>query len=304
MPNRKKTVTIIGDTSSFHLGSRTNYFAFRRLVKKDYSIIQEIPYDAFGVDYVSFSRFLISLKQSLWWEGINRSDILIVHGEGLTEKHESYVYPYLYFSSIAKLLKKESWLVNFSMYEGKPFSRLLSKFSYIACRDIITQKHLKSLGLNAVLSFDCSVLSMSVRPYSESNGSVALIRGRNEPNDFIARNTIKYNACWKWTDKNAISLASFRNYADRIRYAQGVLSTSFHGTILAYLSGVPFLSLDESNKKYRAMELELLPWKEKNILNNFKKWGEERQRINKYFLSLHPLLIKRARNNIKQNNEY
>ncbi len=299
MPNRKKIVTIIGDTSSFHLGSKTNYFAFRGLVKENYVIIQEIPYDAFGVDYISFSKFFVSLKHSLWWEGINKSDILIVHGEGLTEKHESYVYPYLYFSCIAKILRKESWLVNFSMYEGKPFSKLLANFSYIACRDIITQKHLKSLGFNTVLSFDCSVLSMPVRLYSESDGSIALIRGRNEPNKLIARNTTKYNACWQWNDKNAISLDSFNAYANRIRYAQGVLSTSFHGIILAYLSGVPFLSLDNNNKKYYAMEIELLPWKERNISDNLKKWRRERQNINKYFFSLYPLLVKRARNNIK-----
>jgi len=302
MAGNKETVTIVGDTSSFHLGSKTNYEAFRLLVRQSCEVLQEIPYNAFGVDFISFDAFLSNLKRSRWWSTLIKSDRFIVHGEGLTEKHADYVYPYLYFSRIAKLLGKESWLVNFSMYEGELFSNLLSDFSYLACRDVLTQQHLQRLGFDSELSFDCCVLSVPFQPYTKSNGKISAIAGRNAPPIFgsdCSYEVIPYNACWEWKRADAVSLPSFIHYADTIRHTVGVLSSSFHGNVLAYLSGVPFLSLDRSNKKYEALEVELLPDGLGIDLRDIKHWEEKRESVYGHFSRLHASLVERAKRNVK-----
>ncbi len=63
-----KKVTIIGDTSQFHLGSKVNYTQFIKLVEKKYEIVQHIPYGAFGTDYLNFTTFKKKLKESRWWK--------------------------------------------------------------------------------------------------------------------------------------------------------------------------------------------------------------------------------------------
>ena len=71
-----KKVTIIGDTSNFHLGSKLNYTEFRKLITVKHNILQEIPYDTFGVEFIPFSKFFYDIKKSKWWKGLENSDIL------------------------------------------------------------------------------------------------------------------------------------------------------------------------------------------------------------------------------------
>ena len=96
----QKNVTIIGDTSSFHMGSYVNYKNFKKLVNTKYNVLQEIHYKAFGIDFSSFNDFYKELKKSKWMDGLKKSDIFIVHGEGLTEKKEDFAFKYLYFCKI------------------------------------------------------------------------------------------------------------------------------------------------------------------------------------------------------------
>ena len=266
----EKKVTIVGDTSRFHLGSRLNYYEFCKLVSAKYRIVQELPYDSFGINFMTFDKFFGKLKKTKWWSGLCESDLIIVHGEGLTEKCEDYVYKYLYFSRVGKILGIESHLVNFSMYEGDPFISLLKDFSYIACRDVLTLKHLRYLGFDPELSFDCCVLGLDIEKKAKHNGSVALIRGRHGFDEKLARKfgtPIKYNCCWLW-EGNAINLSSIKDYVKQISNSQVTLSTSFHGNIISFLSGIPFISLDKSNRKYRALDIELLPKEKTEILRD------------------------------------
>jgi hypothetical protein len=290
----KKKVTIIGDTSSFHSGSELNYNEFRNLIRRNYEILNEIPYNAFGVDFIDYSSFFSMLKKSRWWSGVSKSDILIVHGEGLTEKHDDYVYPYLYFSKIANKMGIKSWLVNFSMYEALPFLDLVKRFDYIASRDILTQSHLKEYGIDSELSFDCCVLASDVNRYTKSDGHIAMIRGRNALEEKLdgLNNVVKYNCCWKWDDKNVVTFPSFLDYKDMLKKAKFSLSTSFHGNILSYLSGILFISLDKSNRKYLALDMELLP-KGFN-LNTINIDENVRKAVNEHFLKLYCDLRKRA----------
>ena len=174
----KKTATIIGDTSSFHLGSMTNYSEFRKLVDSKYEIVQEIPYNAFSLDFQDYSSFEHKLEKSRWVKGIKKSDVLIVHGEGLTERCEPYVFPLLYFSRIAKTMGSQSQLVNFSMYDVKPFLPFLKEFDYLAPREVVTKCLLENYGLKCALSFDCCILSKADMNLQESDGTVVAIRGR------------------------------------------------------------------------------------------------------------------------------
>lgn len=297
--NKYKKVTIIGDTSKFHLGSKLNYSEFRKLIEEKYNILQDIPYDAFGVNFIDYLTFFNKLKESRWWKGIEDSDILIVHGEGLTEKCYNYVYPYLYFSKVGRDLGIESWLVNFSMYEGKPFLSLLKQFSYMACRDILTQKHLLNLGLNLELSFDCCILGLNLQDYSDHNNTIAVIRGRHTIDKEVlkkSKNPIKYNCCWIWEDKDSITLPSIQDYLQRIKKSKFTLSTSFHGNIISYLSGIPFISLDKSNPKYQSLDIELLPKERENILKILKN-NDAREKIHNHYQGLMEVLRKRSRLN-------
>src|SRR3989344_1560552 len=298
-----KKVTIIGDTSNFHLGSKLNYTEFRKLITVKHNILQEIPYDTFGVEFIPFSKFFYDIKKSKWWKGLENSDILIVHGEGLTEKRDNYVYPYLYFSQIAGELGIDSWLVNFSMYEIEPFLDFVKQFSYIACRDILTHKHLSDYDIDAILSFDCCVLDVKKQEYEEGDGTIIAIRGRKSIDQLIIdkfEKCVKLNCCWQW-DKDALSLPSVYSYIERIGKSDFVLSTSFHGNIFSYLAGVPFISLDYSNKKYLALKLELLPDKGNFItLENNKIFDNAfRKEIYDYYQNLRGKLIKRARLNCR-----
>lgn len=293
-----KIVTIIGDTSRFHQGSRMNYTQFRKLISEKYDIIQEIPYDAFGVEYIEYQSFMSRLMKSEWWKGLEESNILVVHGEGLTEKQENFTYHLIFFSWIAKHMGIESWLVNFSMFEAAPFLPYLREFTYIACREGLTFYHLAFLGLKPELSFDCSLLGLPISPYSPDDGSVAVIRGRHLPNkeslhDF--RHPVKYNCCWEWEDE-AVSLPTINNYTERISNSNLTLSTSFHGNIISYLSGIPFISLNKTNPKYSALDIELLPHDLEIPLRNILGPGV-RRRIHDYFTSILDDLRARARLN-------
>ncbi len=291
-------VTIVGDTSRFHLGSNLNYTEFCKLIATKHRIIQEIPYDAFGVDFITFDEFLKQIKKTKWWSRLCESDIILVHGEGLTEKCEDYVYPYLYFSKIGSILGIESCLVNFSMYEAEPFLELLKDFSYIACRDMLTLEHLRSLGLDPELSFDCCVLGLDIEKKTEHDGSVALIKGRHGFSERLARKfgvPIKYNCCWAW-EEDAIHLPSVRDYVNQINNAQITLSTSFHGNIISFLSGIPFISLDKSNRKYQALDAELLPKNKIKILRH-PGAADNRKRAQAHYGDIINTLRERARLN-------
>lgn len=288
-------VTIVGDTSRFHLGSRFNYTEFCKLVNNKYRVIQEIPYDSFGTDFISFDDFFKKVKRTKWWGGLCESKLIIVHGEGLTEKCEDYVYPYLYFSKIGKVLGIDSHLVNFSMYEAEPFIELLRNFSYLACRDVLTQEHLRNLGFDPELSFDCCVLGINIERKTGHDGSVALIKGRYGFDEKLARKLgtpIKYNCCWTW-EGEAVSLPSIRDYIDCISNSQVTLSTSFHGNIISFLSGIPFTSLDKSNKKYQALDTELLPKNKIEILRNPGE-SDNRRMIQIHYNNIIGKLRKRA----------
>ncbi len=229
--------------------------------------------------------------------------LFIVHGEGLTENHFNYAYPYLYFSKLGKEMGIESHLVNFSMFEGEPFRGLLDDFDYLACRDVITHTHLKGLGFRPKLSFDCCILKDDIQDYNKHNGTVSAIRGRNKPEKEVLENfkSIKYNCAWQWNSKDSISYETFKEYLMEIKKSMFVLSTSFHGNIFAYMAGVPFICLYNSNKKYEAMKIELLPDGGKEIrLDNYQEWSSDnkREEIRQYFLYKYPSLVKRAMLNV------
>lgn len=258
----KTTATIIGDTSRFHQGSEANYRAFRSLVSKQFQIIQDIPYTAFGTAPLSYEDFLAVLRASDWWEGVNRSDWLIVHGEGLTEAAAQWAFPYLYFGPLATQLGKTSALVNFSMFDVEPYADLVAQFAYLACRESETHRRLTDQGFRPELSFDCIVLSQTIQAHVPGDGSIAALRGRNAiPRDILGQHpdVVRYNACWVWSDPDAVSCATFADYAQRVRTAERVLTTSFHGIILAMLAGVPFSVLVHNNPKYAALADELEP---------------------------------------------
>lgn len=299
-PASHKKVTIIGDTSKFHLGSKLNYCEFRKLVSTKYDILQEIPYNAFAVNYIPFQEFFDQIKISHWWDEITYSDILIVQGEGLTEKKEDYVYPYLYFSRIAKEIGVESWLVNFSMYEGESYLDLLKQFSYIACRDTLTYNHLSKLGISPELSFDCSILASGVEEHTGHNDTISAIRGRNAIDERILHGferLIKYNCCWQWDSKDARSYPHIHDYVSEMKKCRFTLSTSFHGGIISYMSGIPFISLDSNNKKYLALNLELLPKDARDMDPKiYLRWcgSENRKRVHDHYLKIYDNLKKRT----------
>jgi len=247
-----------------------------------------------------FQEFFDQIKISHWWDGITYSDILIVHGEGLTEKKEDYVYPYLYFSRIAKKTGVESWLVNFSMYEGESYLDLLKQFSYVACRDMLTYNHLSKLGISPELSFDCSILASGVEEHTDHNDTVAAIRGRNVIDETVLQEferLVKYNCCWQWNSKDAKSYPNIHNYIHEIKKSRFTLSTSFHGGIISYISGIPFISLDSSNKKYLALNLELLPENAKDMdPRTYLKCcdSENRKRVHDHYLKIYDNLKKRT----------
>jgi hypothetical protein len=297
---RRRKVTIIGDTSKFHLGSQTNYNAFLNMLQKDYEVVQQIPYDEFGLQLIPYRRFFRNLKKSKWLVGLISSDIFIIHGEGLTEKSENFSYHYLYFTRIAKEMGKESWVVNFSMFEGEGFAEFLNEASYLACRDILTKKHLNNLGIYPRLSFDCCVLEHVVRSYREHDGSVAAVKGKNIVKPELLKkfkNINKYNSSWKWEYEDSTSLPDAESYITEISKSKFVLTSSFHGGIFAYLSGIPFIFTDTSNPKYKALEIELLsPWKKlipEEINENL------RGLINQHFIDIYPSLIRRAKLNLR-----
>ena len=295
-----KKATVIGDTSQFHLGSKTNYKEFRKLVRTKYEIIGEIPYNAFSLDFQEYAEFYNQLSSSRWWDMVEASDCLVVHGEGLTERCEPYTFPFIYFSKVARQLGSQSQLVNFSMYDVAPFREYLKLFDYIACREVVTQEKLKEEGIDAVLSFDCSLLSRNAPAEANEANHIAAMRGRNafETSSFERRDgsVRRYNCCWKW-DESGITLDNLEKYIHEISKSEFVLSTSFHGNIFSFLSGVPFVILDEQNPKYRALEKELYPERTSFHKSRLPTRAEANS-INDYFKEIFPALVRRARRNI------
>ncbi len=297
LPN--KNALVIGDTSSFHLCSNQNYLEFRKLVKQKYNIVGEIPYNEFGTVRIDYPLFVSNLKESKWHEAIQKAGIFIVHGEGLTEKQADFAYHYLYFSRIAKERDLESHLVNFSMFEVDPFLELVKNFDYVACRDIITHRLLKSRKIDSELSFDCAILSSPLQGSISDDGHIALIRGRNEiPLRFSDNeNYVKYNCCWSWeVGSNAVTYSSFQEYLPALRNARFSLTTSFHANIISFLSSIPFISLDKTNPKYLALDLELLP----NDLRNpdSLRNPKNRMHIQEHYKLIYPELKRRAKLNL------
>lgn len=301
----RRKVTIIGDTSRFHLGSETNYHAFLNLLQQDYEVVQQIPYDEFGLQLIPYREFCRNLKRSKWQTGLTSSDVFIIHGEGLTEIRKDFSYHYLYFTKIAKEMGKESWVVNFSMFEGEGFAELLDEASYLACREVLTREHLNKLGIYPNLSFDCCVLDHSVRPYSRHNESIAAIKGRDiiDP-EFLRKfeRVRRYNSSWEWEYGDSTSLPDAGSYIEKISKSKFLLSSSFHGGIFAFLAGIPFIFTDTSNLKYRALEIELLsPW---NKLAPEEIDDSLRELINQHYVDIYPSLVQRAKLNLRvKNNE-
>lgn len=326
--NKQRKVTIWGDTSQVHFFAKYNYLQFRKLVATNFEIIQEIPDRFFQKDPdfvklawwryhrlprlawsmyrrcpISIPKYLNLVRRSSYWKRMEQSDIIIVHGEGLTEKANNSAACLIAVSLMAKELGKECWLVNFSMFDAEPFVEMLRDFSYIACRDKFTHHHLTSLGIEAELSFDCCILGTHDPEYSQHDGSVSVIRGRHAPDDAIMDrlvNPVKYDVAWKWKTDDAVTLPSVTEYSRRINKSRFTASTSFHGNIMAFASGVPFLTFDDANKKYQALRHELLPSHgEQFVLSNLNWIGkdETRKRVYDHYMSLVEGVRKRAAKN-------
>jgi len=296
---RKKTVTIIGNTSSFHLGSSTNYSEFRKLVCSKYQIIQEIPYNSFHLDFQDYFSFKDELENSQWIQGLKESDILVVHGEGLTEKCEPFVFPFMYFSRIAKAMGSQSQLVNFSMFDIEPFLPFLKDFDYLAPREIITQDKLKQHRLESTLAFDCCILSRNDILQGQGDGHIAAIRGRApfSPEKLVNRNkkTKRYDCCWSW--EKSLEFSSLDDYLNEISKADFAFSSSFHANIFSFLAGVPFVTVSEDNLKYRALETELFP---KGLSFNARRLPSitETHEIKEYYKQIFSKILERARRNV------
>ena len=296
----RRKALVIGNTSKFHLGSKTNYSEFIKLAKSKYDLNGEISYDFFGIEFMDFKTFTSILRESKWWEKAESSDVFLVHGEGLTEKHNAYTYHYLYFSWLAKKMKKESHLVNFSMYESDNYLNLLKNFDYIASRDILTKRHLQSRGIDSELAFDCCVLSSEFPGYTETDGHIALIRGRNWINEDLIKDISeksRYNCSWDWETEDKIERHTFKDYTSKLNKARFSMTTSFHANIISYMSGIPFISLDTTNPKYLSLDLELLPAKLRDP-NKLMDKSNRKLVYMHYKMILHDL-IRRAQLNIK-----
>lgn len=322
--NRKATVW--GDTSRVHLVAGHNYLEFRKLVAGKFEILQEISHRCFRNDFAQLARwryprfprilwsmyrqcpvkipkFLNLVRRSQYWDGMQESDVIIVHGEGLTEKANNSACCLLAISQLAKELGKECWLVNFSMFDAEPFVGFLRKFDYIACRDSMTHRHLASLGIDAELSFDCCVLGTEMPEYSADDGSVAVIRGRRRLEDELLSEfdkPVKFDAAWRWKTDDVRSCADVDQYCCEINKSRFSLSTSFHGNILSFLAGVPFITFEDKNKKFEAVRRELLPGEGREFVLQNRDWigkGDTRRMVYDHYLSIVDTLKLRAKRN-------
>jgi exopolysaccharide biosynthesis predicted pyruvyltransferase EpsI len=84
----------------------------------------------------------------------------------------------------------------------------------------------------------------------------------------------------------------------QISNSQVALSTSFHGNIISFLSGIPFISLDRSNKKYEALDEELLPKEGKDEILQDPGATNNRKIIQTYYDTKIDVLRQRARLNV------
>jgi hypothetical protein len=259
--NKPKAI-IVGDTSSFHHFSSFNFRNFCTLVEKKYELILKIPYDFIECKYIDYGDFIEELQVCNILGKIKQSDLIIVHGEGLLEEVKEYNWKYLYYSRLGKELGKTNWLVNFCMYNPLPFYEYLQLFDYIACRDKLTLDKLKRIAIHSELSFDCCVHNFKRIIYKKNYKEwIGLVRGEYSFSTNL-HNVKKINCCWKWEDRQSIDLRSATEALLLISSSKGLISSSFHGCIASFLSGVPFKiaehpNIQKRNPKHRSIYNEI-----------------------------------------------
>jgi hypothetical protein len=255
-------VVIFGDTSAFHQFSALNYAAFRALVAAKFDIVASYDYRHFPVDRPAYDETVARLERDAALQlHLDTAEVVIVHGEGLLEREAGYAWPYLHLVRYLKARARAAvWLVNFCMYEPEPYADYVSMFDYVACRDELTAERLQRVGIESELSFDCSVLAVDAIPALPDAGWAALIRGRFEFHVDPAIPVRKLDCCWAWNDPRSYRFGSAAEVLPFLGGASVCYTSSFHGCIASYLSGVAFVVVDRDgdNPKYRSVERDLL----------------------------------------------
>lgn len=229
---------MVGDTSGFHKLANENFRQFCQLFEETGTILHTVRYDLFGLPRLNREQTFARLSADVQAD-LALCDVIIVHGEGLLERAEPFIDAYLHFGAIARDFGIESWLVNFCMYEPVPVRRLVETFDYVACRDESTRERLAEIGIHAELSFDCTVLRVPKVVRLPARGPAAAIRGREEfaaPTSFT-----RYDCAWRWSS-GGVHLDTFTEYLRAVGTASSVLTSSYHGAILAFIAGAPVRS--------------------------------------------------------------
>ncbi len=275
---------VFGDTSSFHLGSLTNYGNFRRLLNRRFQLEVELPFDyLFKVPKAqsTYAGFVDWLSGNGFLERLRKCDVIVTHPEGVMESWRPNGMPYAYFGKLGKELGKETWIVNFSMFDLSDYEPYMGHFDYVACRDPMTRKVLSDANIQSVLAFDCCVLSAAHVAEAPSAGTVALIRGREQRVLESYRRfyrTKQYDCAWRWQRRGigrvvfgvlrrlgidipaGARRASIQEYIEDLSRNRFALTTSYHANIFCFLAGIPFVPLDMGgSRKYTATTVDLLP---------------------------------------------
>ena len=123
---------------------------------------------------------------------------------------------------------------------------------------------------------------------------IGLIKGAEYFDVEPGSNTQKLNCCWKWPNEDGVNFSSALEAIEYLATATSAITSSYHGCIAAFLSGIPFTIAGyvERNRyftKHYSLQTEL------NMSSaNLRKYND----INNIYNSNFNHMLLRARKNL------
>lgn len=226
-------------------------------------------------------RFALGLLTRSWEERYEAADLVVLNGEGTLhpQRQTRRWLPAIDF--LQRRHGKPFWVVNSTISlegsdEAWQFERVLRRAERIVVRDAISHRELAEQGIESIPAADCAYLT-EPRPTKRPNGRYAVLTGtsamRQWPAEFFRTafeklRTLGLEVVYTASDRLDFDLPARmgveipiltdrevgpEELMDLQAGAEILIGGRYHPTILAALSGTPFVSLTSNTTKTQAL---------------------------------------------------
>jgi hypothetical protein len=195
------------------------------------------------------------------WRRIEKTDLLVINGEGSVHSATQTAVELLEAMKTAKERGIPVWMVNHGCWNCDSLLRSYDNASFLAVRDIASAGYLAQHGIAARLAADCSFLSPAAK--GRQHNQLLVCSGLSAPPQRLIEHWAEGLSCTRIVFSNdfyprfpagsAVKSVSVKECFQLFATSRYVLSSSYHGCVFASIHGVPFLPVQAENQPPKTM---------------------------------------------------